>query len=70
MTSELNYDKDQEKHLWDDRVVQLSEDQCQIYDSVLSQLSRDSAKGQFFIHGPVGIGKTFLYKCICHYYER
>jgi len=50
MASELDYDKDQEKRLGNDRVVQLNECQRQIYDSVLCQLSRDSTKGQFFIH--------------------
>jgi len=69
MASELDYDKDQEKPFGDDRVVQLNEGQRQIYDSVLSQLSRDSTKGQFFIHVHTGTGKTFLYKCICHYYR-
>jgi len=69
MASELDYDKDQEKRLGDDKLVQLNDGQRQIYDFVLSQLLRDSTKGQFFIHRPAGIGKTFLYKCICHYYR-
>jgi len=69
MAFELDYNKDQEKRLGDDRLVQLNDCQCQIYNFVLSQLLRDSTKGQFFIHGPAGTGKTFLYKCICHYYR-
>jgi len=69
MASELNYDKDQDKPLGDDRLVQLNDGQCQIYDFVLSQLLRDYTKRQFFIHGPAETGKTFLYKCICHDYR-
>jgi len=68
MASESDYDKDQEKRLGNERLVQLNDSQRQIY-VVLSQLLRDSKKGQFFIHGPVGTGKTYLYKCICHYYR-
>ena len=44
MASELDYDKYQEKSLEDDRVAQLNESQRQIYDSVLSKLSRDSTQ--------------------------
>jgi len=69
MASELDYDQDQEKHLGNDRLVQLNDGQHQIYDFVLCQLLTDFTKGQFFIHRPAGTGKTFLYKCICHYYR-
>jgi len=29
----------------------------------------DISNSRFFIQGPIGTGKTFLYKCLCYFYR-
>ena len=69
IVSELDCNKDEEERQSHDQVLQLNPDQEQIYNTILNQIIRDPTKAQFFIYGLAGTGKTFLYKCICHYYR-
>ncbi|KAF8430072.1 PIF1-like helicase-domain-containing protein [Tirmania nivea] len=69
IAAELAYNIDAEGHFGSTRLQQLNQDQRHAYDSILTSIATTPTKAQFFIHGPAVTGKTFLYKCICHYYR-
>jgi len=48
--------------------TQLNSEQKTAYDTIIYQINTASSMAQFFIQGPACTGKTFLYKCLCHYY--
>jgi len=36
---------------------------------IIQQIATDISNSRFFIQGPAGTGKTFLYKCFCYFYH-
>ena len=61
---ELNYNPQEQTLQAESMLPMLNEQQLDSYHTILSSLDQPSAK-QFFLHGPAGTGKTFLYKCLC-----
>jgi hypothetical protein len=47
------------------RELVLNPDQLRAYNAILSQLDSDPTNAVFFLNGPGGTGKTFLYRCLC-----
>ena len=45
--------------------AQLNDEQQIVYDLILTQLNADPSRAHFFLHGPGGSGKTFLYNVLC-----
>jgi hypothetical protein len=48
---------------------QLNPDQVSCFETIEAAITDDLQTAQFYLQGPGGIGKTFLYKAICHYYR-
>jgi len=62
---QLNYNRHHERTLAEERVAQLNAEQHHAYDQIISSV--DSQAGQiFFLNGPGGTGKTFVYNTICN----
>jgi hypothetical protein len=47
------------------RELVLNVDQLYAYNAILSKLETDPSNALFFLNGPGGTGKTFLYRCLC-----
>jgi hypothetical protein len=48
---------------------QLNPDQVSCFETVEAAITDDPQAAQFYLQGPGGTGKTFLYKAICHHYR-
>jgi DNA replication protein DnaC len=44
-------------------------DQLQGFDTIVSAITDDPQTAYFYLQGPGGTGKTFLYKALCYYYR-
>ena len=62
---QLNYDRDQERLSAEQRVPRLNAEQRHAHDRIVSSV--DTRAGQvFFLNGPGGTGKTFVYNTVCN----
>ncbi|KAF9039734.1 PIF1-like helicase-domain-containing protein, partial [Panaeolus papilionaceus] len=65
IAEQLNYDPHIQHQLLQERLPQLNLEQHAAYNDIVSSVLED--KGMlFFINGPGGTGKTFLYNVICN----
>ena len=69
IAGELAYDIQAEQTQAIQYAMQLNVEQRLAYDSILAKVANEPQKSHFFIQGPAGTGKTFLYKCICSHYH-
>lgn len=69
IAAQLQYDVDEERTLAEERRIQLNVDQARCFDSIIAAIEADPQTAHFFLQGPAGTGKTFLYKCLCHHYR-
>ncbi|KIJ19274.1 hypothetical protein PAXINDRAFT_28683, partial [Paxillus involutus ATCC 200175] len=65
IAKQLDYDRPSEQQYAAARMAQLNDEQCDAFHCVTDSVSHDSEK-VFFVNGPGGTGKTFLYNTICH----
>ena len=66
--TELYYDITTEQNLYTERYMQLNTDQTNCFDIIIASIAESPQTAYFFLQGPAGTGKTFLYKCLCHHY--
>ena len=69
LAAELRYDPAEEGRLRDNCCHQLNTDQAACFNAIVTAISTDPQNAHFFLQGPAGTGKTFLYRCLCHYYR-
>lgn len=62
-----NYDTGHEQQMINQLQQRLNQNQRSAYDAIIHSLETTSEDCRFFIQGPAGTGKTFLYHCLCHY---
>ncbi len=67
--AELRYNTDTESEAFERTFAQLNTDQRYCFEVITSTIHTDPTKAQFFLQGPAGTVKTFLYRCICSYYR-
>jgi hypothetical protein len=77
IVEQLSYDVRNEKSSYEIKYGLLNADQRNAFDTIISRIetptpidpSSSSHDGSicFFLHGPGGTGKTFVYNTICHY---
>ena len=65
VNEQLNYDRDEEHDRAAQHEPRLNGDQRSAYDCVLD-LVRNIHGHMFFLNGPGGTGKTFVYNTLCH----
>lgn len=61
----LDYDPVNERTRHEERVQTLNEEQHAAYRTVIASVNSNNAK-LFFLNGPGGTGKTYVYNTICH----
>jgi len=72
VSEEIGYEIEQQKELADLMRGQLNEQQLASFDAIVATVNSHDQDPQlqglqsaFFLHGPAGTGKTFLYNCLC-----
>ena len=65
ITGERNYNQGQQLEQLNQRLPQMNVDQRSAYDQVVDSVEQKAGK-LFFLHGPAGTGKTFVYNTLCH----
>ena len=66
IAEQLNYDREEQVQLGAERTHSLNHDQHQAFDNIVHAVNTHS--GQiFFLHGPGGTGKTYLYNTLCYH---
>ena len=72
LRKELNYDPWEEALLEAEKLATLNLEQRQCFDNIISAVdfsTGEETRPFFFIQGPAGTGKTFLYSVLCHHYR-
>jgi len=65
IADELNYNQDSERTDLEFHLEKLNIDQRNAYDRIITSV--ESTEGKlFFLNGPGGSGKTFVYNTVCH----
>ena len=71
MGEERDYDQEQEQILFNAMREKLNEEQVTCFNAIVAAVERHeqdphqpAPTGAFFLHGPAGTGKTFLYNCL------
>ena len=62
---QLNYDRDRERNLAEERLAQLNPEQLNAYQRIISSVETQAGQ-TFFLNGPGGTGKTFVYNTVCN----
>jgi primosomal protein N' len=62
---QLRFWPEEERRLSDSDIPMLNAEQCSAFDKIFTSTSAQEGK-TFFLHGPGGTGKTFLYNTLCH----
>jgi len=73
---ELGYDVERERALAERMREQLNEEQMTCFNDIVAavehyheQVPQRQSFGAFFLHGPAGTGKTFLYNCLWSHFR-
>jgi hypothetical protein len=76
MGEEMGYDMEQERVLFDSMREKLNEEQVACFNAIVAAVEsheqdpqQQEPSGAFFLHGPAGTGKTFLYNCLCSHFR-
>lgn len=62
---QLNYNRDHERNLAEERVARLNPEQLDAYQQIASSVESQAGR-TFFLNGPGGTGKTFVYNTVCN----
>lgn len=66
LLEQRTYDQAEQHQLAEGRIPTLNAEQRAVFDAVVQSI--DSNSGQsFFLHGPGGTGKTYVYNTLCYY---
>ncbi|KAH0603160.1 uncharacterized protein H6S33_008164 [Morchella sextelata] len=68
IAAELRYNQQTELELRNERIAKLNDEQLQCYNTIVRSVD-NPATAQFFLQGPAGTGKTFLYNTICNHFR-
>jgi hypothetical protein len=69
ITAQQQYDCDKEEQNCFDQQLQVNDGQRYCFNTITLSIDQVSSHRHFFLQGPAGTGKTFLYKCLASYYR-
>lgn len=69
IANELEYNTEQEQQTRDEQFTRLNVDQLNCFNTIVTMIENDSQNAHFFVQGPAGTGKTFLYQTLCHHFR-
>ena len=65
----LDVNIEEERRQFMDAKASFSTGQVSAFDLITSTIDNRRRRNSFFLQGPAGTGKTFLYKTLCNYYR-
>ncbi|KAJ8481437.1 hypothetical protein ONZ45_g15318 [Pleurotus djamor] len=65
IAEQLNYDKDEERQMANANIQLLNTEQQYAFTQIMASIESNQGR-TFFLNGPGGTGKTFLYKTLCN----
>ncbi|TFK57826.1 hypothetical protein BDN72DRAFT_782819, partial [Pluteus cervinus] len=65
IVEQLDYDRENEQRSADTNLESFNTEQREAYNAVVTSISQELGH-RFFLSGPGGTGKTFVYNTICH----
>jgi primosomal protein N' len=65
MTEQTNYQPQEEKQCFQENINLLNAEQHSAFNAIYSLTCAQQGK-TFFLHSPAGMGKTFVYRTLCH----
>ena len=68
IATETAYDSDTERQLLHENLSLPNPEQQTCFNTIVTAVDQSPATAHFFLQGPAGTGKTFLYKTLCHHY--
>ena len=66
---ELDYTPKEETLSHDEKIQSMKEDQKACYDRIVTSVETDCIRTHFFLSGPAGTSKIFLYQAFCHHFR-
>ena len=66
IAEQLSYDNDEQTEVADQRIPTLNNGQHAAFDAIVNAVETKSGQ-TFFLHGPGGTGKTYVYNTLCHF---
>ena len=69
IAAELAYDPVVEQRLFDEKFALLNDEQMHAFRRITEGIRNDPTTAHYFLNGPAGTGKTFLYCVLCHYFR-
>lgn len=69
INAELTYDTGVEAAFRDDITSRFNQDQAYCFQEIVTAIDRQPEAAHFFLQGPGGTGKTFLYRAVCHHFR-
>ncbi|KAK4521041.1 Isochorismatase domain-containing protein [Mucor velutinosus] len=67
--NEMSYLQDQEAFSYQQKYAQMNATQKHIFETITSSINSNANSSHFFLQGPAGTGKTFIYNTLCHFYR-
>lgn len=69
LAAELSYNQAEQDNVFFDTYHNLNSDQLAVFNAVVDHIRNDPHTAHYFVQGPAGTGKTFLWQCLCAYYR-
>ncbi|KAF9487372.1 hypothetical protein BDN71DRAFT_1356364, partial [Pleurotus eryngii] len=66
IAEQRNYDPLEQQQLGDEHIPHLNPDQLSAFNEICQAVNTKSGQ-TFFLHGPEGTGKTYVYTTLCHH---
>ncbi|KAG1488340.1 hypothetical protein G6F52_013961 [Rhizopus delemar] len=68
--AEVAYDRNVEEQNYQQKISMMNIGQKDVFDEIIDSISSNPNTAHFFLQGPAGTGKTFVYNTLCHYFRR
>ncbi|POS84654.1 hypothetical protein EPUL_002232 [Erysiphe pulchra] len=65
----MRFDQYEQRVLFDQSILSFSSGQNSAFNTITNVIDNGLRPNTFFLQGPAGTGKTFLYKVLCNYYR-
>jgi hypothetical protein len=66
IAEQRDYNPQKQAHLAEQHIATLNPDQCSAFDKITSAVTNRTGE-IFFLHGPGGTGKTYVYNTLCYH---
>ena len=66
IAEQRNYNQEEQVRLAEDRIPLLNPEQRSAFDKIVEAIENKTGQ-TFFLHGPGGTGKTYVYNTLCYF---